>query len=282
MSKVSVIIPTYNEEDSIGRCLKSLASQTYKDFEVIVVDDGSTDTTALKLRGASKTYGIKIKVLNQEHKGPGAARNLGVKRARGEILVFIDADMTFEKDFIQKLAEPILKGKTIGTFSKEEFLANKDNVWARCWNINRNLPPDRMHPPGYSERQPVFRAILAKEFKKAGGFDEKAGYTDDWSIAQKLGVQALAAPGAKFYHRNPETLADVFEHSRWMAKRKYKLGPAGFLVALIRVSLPASVVIGLIKSIVFMIPAFFVFKIVSDFGQFLGILEYWLLGKVVK
>lgn len=278
MMKVSVIIPTYNEEDVIKGCLKSLDKQNYKDFEVIVVDDGSTDKTLERIQDTK----YKIQIFKQGHKGAGAARNRGAKHAKGDILVFIDADMTFDKNFIKKLIDPIVKSEAIGTFSKEEYLANKDIVWARCWNINRGFPTNRMHPVDYPDTQKVFRAITKKAFKKAGGFDEKAGYTDDWSLAERLGKEAVVAPGAVFYHKNPETPGDVFIQSRWMAKRRYKLGAIGSLIALIRVSLPVSAVFGIVKAITHQLPAFVLFKIISDAGSFLGILEYLFLGKVSK
>src|SRR5574340_25507 len=196
--RISVIIPVYNEAKVIGNCLASLEKQTLaSDMEIIVVDDGSTD-------GSSK-----VAALHQEHLGPGAARNLGAKQAKGDILVFVDADMEFEPDFLEKLISPILKKKTIGTFSKEEFLLNKDNPWARFWNQNLGKPPLRMLPSDYPETAPVFRALLKTKFAEAGGFDTNVGYTDDWSISRKLGVLASAAPGAKFYHRNPDTLKEV-------------------------------------------------------------------------
>lgn len=278
---ISVIIPTYNEEKVIVHCLESLGDQTYKNFEIIIVDDGSKDNT-LQIAKNIKRLIPEVKVLKQKHKGPGAARNHGVKQAKGEILVFIDADMTFDDDFIKKLTEPIRKCKAIGTFSKEEYLANKSNVWARCWNINRGLPPDRMHPEKFPDTQKVFRAITKSAFKKAGGFDEKAGYTDDWSLSERLGVEAVVAPGAIFYHKNPETLNDVFIQSRWMAKRRYKFGFVGSVVGLVRVSLPFSVIIGVVKAILHAEPGFGLFKIVSDVGSFLGILEFLVLGKVTK
>jgi glycosyltransferase involved in cell wall biosynthesis len=281
MKKVAVVIPVYNEEAVISDCLKSLEKQTYEDFEVIIVDDGSIDKT-LDTLSELQTTNYKLQILKQKHKGPGAARNLGAKETKGEILVFVDADMTFDKDFVKKLTEPIRKGKVIGTFSKEEYLANKNKVWARCWNLNRGLPPNRMHPEKFPDTQKVFRAITKKAFKKAGGFDEKAGYTDDWSLSERLGVEAVVAPGAIFYHKNPETLNDVFIQSRWMAKRRYKFGFVGSVVGLVRVSLPFSVIIGVVKAILHAEPGFGLFKIVSDVGSFLGILEFLVLGKVTK
>ncbi|MEK7188860.1 MAG: glycosyltransferase family 2 protein [Patescibacteria group bacterium] len=279
--KVSVIIPAYDEEMVIGECLKSLSKQSYKNTEVIVVDDGSTDKTLEKVSLFTNHYSL-VTVLRQKHLGAGAARNLGVKKATGDILVFVDADMTFDKNFISKLIKPIIQGEAIGTFSKDEYLTNKDNVWARCWNINRGFPSNKMHADNYPDSQKVFRAIKREDFLKVGGFNEKAGYTDDWSLVDKLGVEAITAPDAIFYHKNPETLSEVFTQSRWMAKRRYKLGVVGSVFALFRVSFPVSVVIGLILAINHQQLVFIVFKLVSDLGQFIGILEYVLFGKVSK
>lgn len=278
--KVSVIIPTYNEEKVILDCLESLGKQSLTDFEIIIVDDGSTDTTPQIVERLTKIE-KSINLLKQNHKGAGAARNLGVKQAKGEILVFVDADMTFDENFLAKLIAPIVKDNLIGTFSKDEYLANKDNVWAVCWNINRGLPKYKMHPDNYPNTQKVFRAIQKRVFDQADGFDEKAGYTDDW-LANKIGSEAVVAKGAVFYHKNPESLEEVFDQSKWMAKRRYKLGTLGSLIGLARVSLPVSIAVGLYKSVINLLPAFLVFKIVSDTAIFLGIMEYTLKGKVSK
>lgn len=278
---VSVIIPVYNEEEDIEKCLASLSRQTFKDLEIIIVDDGSSDNSKIKIESVKSQF-KNLKLLEQNHKGAGAARNRGVEEAKGEILVFVDADMTFDNNFITSLIKPIKEGKTTGTFSKEEYLMNKDNVWARCWNINRGFPATKMHSENYPDTQKVFRAILKSEFERAGGFNEKAGYNDDWSLSEKLGEEAKVAPGAIFFHKNPGTLSEVFIQSKWMAKRQYKLGPLGYLIALVRVSFPVSVVAGLAKSAAIYNLRFAIFKIVSDFGQFIGILEYSLAGKVSK
>ncbi|MDP3994867.1 MAG: glycosyltransferase family 2 protein [bacterium] len=298
--KVSIIIPVYNEEKTIGECLESLSGQTYIDIEIIVVDDGSTDTTSLKLRSAVKTFGIKV--FTQDHLGPGAARNLGAKKAKGEILVFVDADMTFDSRFIEMLVKPIidptspplrphfakasrgfagLRGVK-GTFSKDEYVSNWDNVWARCWNINQGWMDKRRHPRRYPNKQKVFRAILKSEFERVGGFDPKRGYTDDWSLSEKLGYKAQAVEGAVFYHQNPDNLREVFLQAKWAAKRPYKLGKIGAIFALLRSSLPESIWMGTVKMLVKKEPFFILFKIAYDFGTFIGIIEYLLSGSVTK
>ena len=274
--KVSVIIPVYNEAENIGECLTTLLNQSLKDYEVIIVDDGSTDGTLDIVKGFEA-----VKIFTQGHRGAGAARNLGAKNAKGEIFVFVDADMTFDKEFLVSLIKPISR-TIVGTFSKEEYLGNKDNVWARAWNINRGLPATKMHSKNYPDFDRVFRAITKEGFERAGGFNEKAGYTDDYSLSEKLGVMAVSAPGAAYYHKNPDTLKEVYIQSKWMAKRKYKLGIVGKLGTLVVRSFPFSIVFGIVMAVLNGMPGFIVFRIVSDFGQFVGILEHTLGGKVSK
>lgn len=278
--KLSVIIPTYNEKKDLEKCIESFGFQTHNDFEIIVVDDGSVDATAQMLQGMNKVL-PNFSFYEQQHKGAGAARNLGVKHAEGKILVFVDADMTFEKDFLKKLVEPIEGNATKGTFSKEEYVANWDSVWSRCWNINEGWEEKRRHPNDYPDIQPVFRAILKSEFEKVGGFTP-GGYDDDWSLYKKLGYEAVNAPGATFYHKNPESLPEVFKQARWVGKRRYKLGLFGYLIALIRVSLPVSIIIGVYKALASHNLSFVIFKIVYDFGIFVGILEYLFTQKGSK
>lgn len=85
---VSVIIPTYNRAKYVTKAIDSILAQTYKDYEIIVVDDGSTDHTPEVL----KKYGDKIRVIRQENSGPSAARNYGIKMAKGSLVTFLDSD----------------------------------------------------------------------------------------------------------------------------------------------------------------------------------------------
>lgn len=308
--KISVIIPTYNEANVIVDCLKSLGKQTVKDFEVIIVDDGSTDDTLEKIE--SITYHVsRITVLQQKHCGPGAARNLGAKSAKGKVLIFVDADMTFSRNFLKELVKPIQKGKTKGTFSKEEYVSNWENVWARCWNINEGWLPMRRHA---GERMSifnkmynrlafifnnrslslkefekemefkeinVFRAIIKSEFDRVGGFTP-GGYTDDYTLSKKLKYGAYNVRSARFYHKNPGSLVEIYKHAKWVGKRKYKLGVIGYFFTLFKSSFPVSIAVGLYKSLTNFNLAFVVFKIIYDFGLSVGILEYLVKGKSVK
>lgn len=89
--KVSVIIPVYNSEKYLAECLDSVINQTFREIEILCINDGSTDASAEILEQYAKKDG-RIKVFNQENKGAGSARNVGIKQAQGEFLAFLDSD----------------------------------------------------------------------------------------------------------------------------------------------------------------------------------------------
>lgn len=101
MPKFSIIIPVYNVEKYIKRCLDSVFKQTYKDFEVIVVDDGSTD----KSIPIAEKYNVQI--LKTKHVSVSEARNIGVKKANGEYLIFLDSDDYWDKDLLKEISKSI-------------------------------------------------------------------------------------------------------------------------------------------------------------------------------
>lgn len=276
--QISVIIPTYNEQGTIKKCIKSLKDQSYKQLEIIIVDDGSNDNTLSILK---KTPGILL--FSQNHQGPGTARNLGSKKAKGEILVFADADMTFDKDFIKDLTEPIVQKKTIGTFSKNELNANWQKPWSACWNINRGWPVERLIPKNYPNVAPVFRAILKSQFEKVEGFTTDGDYTDDWSLSKKLGKKSTLASGAIYYHANPESLKEVWNQARWIGKNRFIAGT--FLrraKSLIKYSFPISLAVGIYKSIAKGQLLFVMFKIWYDFAVWSSVVSSFFAAKKYK
>lgn len=204
MIKASIIIPAYNEEKDLPECLTSLKKQSEKRFEIILVDDGSTDNTI----GIAKNF--KIKILKQNHQGPGKARNLGAKNAKGEILVFIDADMTFDKNYLKNLINPLLKNKKIlGTTHDYEVAKNIENKWSYLWG------EIRVSKEGANQVK-IFRAIKKKKFLELGGFDQKYGYADDQTFWFKYGLKPTVAKNTICYHKNPEDLKGTFKQAEWI------------------------------------------------------------------
>jgi glycosyltransferase involved in cell wall biosynthesis len=203
---VSAVIPTYNEENVIADCIQTLLSQSYQKLEIIIVDDGSKDKT----RGIVKQFPV-VKLIPGKHKGPGFSRNLGAKHAKGEILIFVDADMTFDKDYIKYLVKPILKDNSIGTEERHQKSSNLQNIWSRCWGLY--VTGDRMNN---EKKGLVFRAILKDKFFDLGCFDPKYGYADDLTFLLKYNIKPDLADKAICYHNNPATLRETFNQSKWI------------------------------------------------------------------
>ncbi len=97
-------MPVYNAENTVGKTISSILCQSFQNFELIIVDDGSTDGTS---RICGQFDSAKIVCLRQENAGPAAARNYGLTRARGSLICFVDADDTVEEDYLQVLADSI-------------------------------------------------------------------------------------------------------------------------------------------------------------------------------
>jgi glycosyltransferase involved in cell wall biosynthesis len=101
--KISAIVPVYNSEKYIERCVNSVSQQSYSNWELILVDDGSTDNSydiLCKLKESEP----RIKVLHQKNSGPGIARNAGLSTATGDYIVFIDSDDVIKPDYFEKLS----------------------------------------------------------------------------------------------------------------------------------------------------------------------------------
>lgn len=102
MCKVSIIIPAYNIENYIERCLKSCINQTFDDIEIIVINDGSTDKTLEKINNFAENDS-RIIVINKENEGPIEARKLGFQKSKGEYILFVDGDDYIHLDCINRL-----------------------------------------------------------------------------------------------------------------------------------------------------------------------------------
>lgn len=103
---VSLVIPIWNREEDIDHLFQDIKNQEFKDFEVIIVNDGSEDNTKEKIRSESIKYNnINFKVIDTVHNGVSAARNIGIKASKGEYIVFADSDDRFGAEYIKSLIE---------------------------------------------------------------------------------------------------------------------------------------------------------------------------------
>lgn len=103
MPKFSVIIPMYNVENYIEKCILSVLNQTFTDYEIIVVDDGATDRSAERAEKLAKANPHRIKLIHQENRGLGGARNTGLANATGEYIWFIDSDDSIKQNALEEI-----------------------------------------------------------------------------------------------------------------------------------------------------------------------------------
>ena len=141
--KVSIVIPVYNKAEYICDCLESILQQDFEDFEILVVDDGSTDDSG-RICDEEAAQDSRIRVIHTENGGVTAARRKGVEQAVGEYIMFVDADDRLLSDAISKLYNAITEsgaGEVIGTY-KDQFGNCYDSGWrgfVPCEPLIRNL-----------------------------------------------------------------------------------------------------------------------------------------------
>lgn len=176
--KVSVVIPVHNDP-RIRKCLASILGQDHPDYEVIVVDDGSTDGTPQVI---AEFQGVRV--LRKEKGGAASARNDGAALAQGEIVLFLDSDTVVDSDFVSKMAAPFERNPRIGMTHAIYGIENEDSfiarlIYEKCDYIFRNLDEmDFAWSFGIAIRREVFRSIgmFDHQFPGAGSEDTDLAY----------------------------------------------------------------------------------------------------------
>ncbi len=186
----SVVIPTYNRRGMLERALNSVWLQTFTDYEVVIVDDGSTDETAAYLA----TLGTRIKTIRQQNRGPAAARNAGARIARGTYLAFLDSDdellpsalACYERAIAANGSPSFLSGSLADFRNGDERPSDEGASFAFRRFENYFSAAEEGIYVGASHLAVRREALMA-----AGGFDETLLVGEDHDLALRLG----AAPG---------------------------------------------------------------------------------------
>lgn len=229
MPIISVIMPVYNAEKSLDTCLQSIVEQSVGDLEIICVDDGSTDGSYEKLVGWRKKDG-RIKVLRQENKGGGTARNLGLAKAAGEYIHFLDSDDSLQPQAYETMYEEICRTRADVCFCQyynidvsAEKKAPSDIFW-RCPEIvNTGLVCVRDHENVffYSAVVPwnkLYRRSFLKKRKLL--FDEVKSANDRLFYFRLLAANPLVCfvnePLVNYMvNHNPQSLSNLQDERAW-------------------------------------------------------------------
>ena len=188
MPKVSIIIPTYNRAHLIGRAIKSVLNQTYQDFEIIVVDDGSTDNMEEVVKKFQKKNKRIRYIRHKENKGEAAARNTGIKAAKGEYIAFQDSDDEWFPEKLEKQMEvfesaPSKVGVVYTGFYRVKN--NKKTYIPSSWVKQKEGDIHKELLKGNFVGTPAM--VVKKEcFEKVGMFDENLPQLEDWELVIRL------------------------------------------------------------------------------------------------
>jgi len=218
---VSIIIPCYNSESHLNRCIASILTSSYKEFELLIVNDGSTDNTKKVISKFKKENRIKIINLNNNI-GPARARNIGVKKSTGKYLFFLDIDTEIFKDTLYKVVSFLNKNEHIGALSPMVLNKNLKTIDA----VGHYLTPFGFpYEIGvgsfikqYSKQKIIFGAKTAAlvvpraVFQKIGGFDrDYLIYGEDTDLCWRIwlsGKKVIYFSGARLVHYQKSSLTN--------------------------------------------------------------------------
>ena len=254
--RVSVIIPVYNHARYLGNAIQSVISQSYDEYEIIVVDDGSQDGS----REVAGRFGNRIRYVWQKNQGLSAARNTGVQKARAEAIALLDADDQWEPAFLERMMNQLSRNPiAAGVYCGFQYMDDEGHpVGSR--NV-RVVPPEQFHETLLREGNwlvpcaVVFRKQLASE---VGLFDEALEAVEDADLWTRLSViqPFVGVPEALVRYRRhdgnmssdaermirasykhtqsmfgpPEgNVSSWSEHKRWAYAKLYRSGARRFL-----------------------------------------------------
>ncbi|MDD3288189.1 MAG: glycosyltransferase [Alphaproteobacteria bacterium] len=186
-SKVSIIIPVYNGENYLRAAIDSAIAQTYSNIEIIVVDDGSTDSTA----SIAATYGDKIKFFSKPNGGCGSALNFGIAKMTGDYFSWLSHDDVYlpNKVELQVKSHQEQQDKNVIIYSSFSIIDGKSN-FVRSVCIDKHIPPEKRDLPLYALSHGLIHGcallIPVVHFFAVGLFDEALRYTQDYDLFFKL------------------------------------------------------------------------------------------------
>ena len=226
---ISVVIPTYNRLPILKKCLDALENQYLNDeiynFEIVIVDDGSTDGTVDWLSNNIETY-PHLRLFEQSHSGAALGRNLGVEKSKGDLIVFIDSDLVVDRYFLRNHVESLLNAwKKLGNRKCFTYgsVINTSNF------NNPNSEPFKLKDLSWAYFATGNVAIDKNVLEKSGLFDTSFrlyGW-EDLELGERLrnmGVKLIKCPRAIGYHWHPALSVDQIPQLIRIEKERAKMG----------------------------------------------------------
>ncbi len=208
---VSVIVPTYNRADLLPQTLDSVARQTYRPIELVIVDDGSTDDTRAAVRAWSEHHAaddpLIVRYLNQPNRGVSAARNQGLRASRGEYIQFLDSDDRLRPDKLARHVDTLRADEQIDyVYAQTVQIGSDGTVRAVSGRPMDDAVPSRNIPLNlWHTSSPLYRRRICVQ---AGPWDEELCMSEDWEYAAR--IKAVSLKG-RFV---PDVLSEYIMHRR--------------------------------------------------------------------
>lgn len=204
----SVVIPLYNKVDTIERTLRAVEAQVFRDFEVVVVDDGSADDSAAVVAQIERTFPLRI--LTQVNAGVSVARNRGVAESYGKYIAFLDADDVWHKEYLQELA------KIIELNPDAEFVGCSSEIVYADY-VMRMKETGKIEKIFFYDEWPFYSAIHTSSFAvsktafdRVGGFTPGCKFYEDAELYYKLAKHYplyVSRRNLEYYYRDAEVKA---------------------------------------------------------------------------
>lgn len=189
-TRFSVIVPLYNKAPYVKKALESICAQTYKDFELVIIDDGSTDDSLAVVNDfVREVYGVKCMVYSQANAGVAAARNNGVTKSKGEYVCFLDADDWWEPTYLEEMDRLIMEYPEAGLYATNYvyYKPGKTHVALKLERGYINYPEAYLH----SVAMPVWTGAACmprRVFDEMGGFPVGIKLGEDFLLWAKTAL----------------------------------------------------------------------------------------------
>lgn len=227
MPRISVVVPVYNTEEYLAHCVRSILTQSYCDFELILVNDGSNDRSGIMCDEYVK-YDNRVKALHKENGGVSSARNLGIREAIGEYITFIDSDDWVQEDYLSVLYDGIARYDADMCVTSIQTVVSNQVTSGRIEKEYYLL--SRRDAINYYGKRQQFRGPMAKLVRTS--IAKKMPFPDGRSIAEDLATNCKYFDAAKKIVRNDSQLYFYRMNNQSLTNKKYSIDRLGGLSTL--------------------------------------------------